>query len=106
MGETPTPPDSIPKYIHEGMEKQDIGTLRDIQQFAEELIEHKDRPVEIPDDAEPVEDNSGKGTVVKEKVKCGDDTCHCADGEKHGPYLYRYYRDESGSTVSEYVGKP
>jgi hypothetical protein len=28
-----------------------------------------------------------------------------ASGDKHGPYLYRYFY-ENGSLSSEYVGKP
>ncbi|SNR67540.1 DUF6788 family protein, partial [Halorubrum vacuolatum] len=60
--------------------------------------------------ADPVADpdDSQRGTVVKEKVKCGDDSCKCASGSEqdmHGPYLYRYYRDE-GMMKSEYIGKP
>lgn len=108
---TPTAPASLPKYLREGMEKQDNETLRDMIEYAEELIEFQQRPVDsddLPDGAEPVEDEDSdrKGTVVKEKVTCGDDTCHCSkNGEKHGPYLYRYYRDESGSLTSEYLGK-
>lgn len=105
---TPTAPESLPKYLSEGMEKQNNETLHDVIAFAEELIEYNQRPVDpddLPDEAEPVEDSDGKGTVVKEKVKCGDETCHCADGKKHGPYLYRYYR-EQGTLKSEYLGKP
>ncbi|MDB2294484.1 hypothetical protein PM085_19960, partial [Halorubrum ezzemoulense] len=65
---------------------------------------------ELPKTAEPVDesDGAGSGTVVKEKVTCGDDSCKCASGDPadmHGPYLYRYYR-ENGTMKSEYIGKP
>ncbi len=108
---TPTAPVSLPKYLREGLPKQDVSTLEDAQAYIEELIEFQQRPVDpddLPDGAEPVEDedSDGKGTVVKEKVTCGDDSCHCSkNGEKHGPYKYRYYRDESGTLTSEYLGK-
>ena len=111
----PNAPDSLPKYIHEGLPKQDIETLQETQQYIEALIEQKQaekhRPVpeeEIPDGADMVDDVDvgGSGTVVKEKVKCGKSGCKCASGELHGPYLYRYYRDESGTVKSEYVGSP
>lgn len=113
-GNAPDAPDSLPKYLGEGLPKQNLETLHDVSEFVEELIEHKQRPIaseDLPEGAEPVEtddsDESGsKGTVVKEMVTCGDETCHCSDGELHGPYLYRYYRDDSGTVVSEYVGKP
>jgi hypothetical protein len=100
------------KYLAEGLPKQDVDTLRDIREYVNALIKHREQPVEageLPDTAEPVDRNdSGKGTVVKEKVKCGDETCKCASGnpaDMHGPYLYRYYR-EGGELTSEYLGKP
>lgn len=100
-------PDTIPNYLVDGLQKQDIETLRKIREFVDMLIEHKQRPADIPEGAEPVDDpEGGKGTVVLETVKCGDDTCHCATGEQHGPYLYRYYRNSKGTTKSEYIGKP
>jgi hypothetical protein len=111
--EEPTPSDSLPKYLADGIPKQDTETLRDLHAYVETLIEYREQPVgedELPDTAEPVDDTdtSGKGTVVKEKVKCGDDSCKCASGnpaDMHGPYLYRYYRD-GGAMKSEYIGKP
>jgi hypothetical protein len=107
---TSKPPSLLPKYLAEGIPKQDIETLRAIHRFVDDLIEYRTQSVEadeLPDTAEPVEDDStgGKGTVVKEKVTCGDENCACADGDLHGPYLYRYYR-EGGDLTSEYLGKP
>lgn len=103
----PTPPDSLPKYISEGIPKQDDATLEDARDWIDELLAHRDQPVtdsELPDDAEPVNEDSGSGTVVEEMVTCGDDSCECMDGgDKHGPYLYRYYR-EGGELKSEYIG--
>lgn len=108
----PIAPESLPKYLAEGMPKQDSATLKDTRDYIDELIDFQTRPIEdedLPDEVEPVEadDSEGKGTVVKEKVTCGDDTCHCMTGDElHGPYLYRYFRDETGTVKSEYVGKP
>ncbi|WP_144927850.1 DUF6788 family protein [Halorubrum salsamenti] len=112
MGQ-PLPPTSLPKYLAEGLPKQDTETLQEIQHYVGALIEYRDQPVntdELPDTAEPIDepDNSEKGTVVKEKVTCGDASCKCVSGnpvDMHGPYLYRYYR-ENGTMKSEYVGKP
>ena len=104
----PSLPRSLPKYLSEGLPKQDDQTLRETIEYLEELLEFRGEidESELPDTAEPLEDQSnGKGTVVKEKVKCGDESCHCADGELHGPYLYRYFR-EGGKLKSEYIGKP
>lgn len=68
------------------------------------------RPVEdddLPGEAESVDDTEeGRGTVVIEKATCGDETCACmTEGEKHGPYLYRYYR-EGGTLTPEHLDKP
>ena len=112
MSQAPDPPNSLPNYLADGIPKQDTATLHDIREYVEALINYREQPVEpdeLPDTAEPVEDeDGGKGTVVKEKVKCGDETCKCASGnaaDMHGPYLYRYYR-EDGTMTSEYLGKP
>jgi len=107
----PTAPESLPNYLADGIPKQDDATLRDIRDYAEELLEYRQQAVEpdaLPDTAEPVDaSGGGKGTVVKEKVTCGDDSCHCAKagGDLHGPYLYRYYYAD-GKLNSEYIGKP
>ena len=104
----PVPPASLPKYLSEGLPKQDSETLEDTIAYLEDLLEYRSEIDEsdLPETAEPVDmDAKGDGTVVKEKVKCGDKSCHCADGELHGPYLYRYYR-EGGTLKSEYLGKP
>lgn len=29
-------------------------------------------------------------------VRCGKPGCHCARGERHGPYWYRFWRDHYG----------
>jgi hypothetical protein len=107
----PTAPASLPKYLADGLPKQNVETLEDARAFIDELIEYQQRPIdpdELPDSAEPIEDDNTDttGTIVVENVTCGDENCSCMteDGEKHGPYRYRYYRD-SGTVKSEYLGK-
>lgn len=107
----PSPPDTLPQYLQDGLPKQDLETLEDTQEYIDELIAQKAAPLtesDLPENADPVDDvdGDGSGTIVKEMVKCGKSGCKCASGELHGPYLYRYYRDESGSVASEYIGKP
>ncbi len=34
------------------------------------------------------------GTVLTEYKKCGRGNCRCARGELHGPYYYRFFREE------------
>lgn len=81
-----------------------------MHEYIGELIEWMDQPVEndeLPDKADPVEDNDDdgrRGTVVMEKVTCGDETCKCIKkGEKHGPYKYVYYRTADGTLTSDYI---
>ena len=105
----PDVPESFPQYLEEGLPAQSTETLFDIQEYVEELIAWRQRPVkeeELPKEAEPVDDaDEGRGTVAEEMNTCGDETCHCMKGgDKHGPYLYRYYRDEDGNVASDYLG--
>ncbi|MFC4990586.1 DUF6788 family protein [Saliphagus infecundisoli] len=108
---SPTPPASLPDYIADGLPKQDDETLRDTQEYIDQLVADRERrqeePVtedELPDDVDVVEEDSD-GTIYHEYRTCGDDTCQCmSGGPKHGPYAYRAYRD--GDTVRrEYLGK-
>jgi hypothetical protein len=106
----PAPPASLPNYLQEGLPKQDDETLRDVQDYVSALLDYRSQEVaeeDLPDDADPIDDDQdGKGTLVKELVTCGDESCSCmSGGSKHGPYLYRYYRGD-GTVKSEYVGKP
>ena len=74
------PPASLPKYLAEGLLKQNVDTLRDIRDYVDAFIESWEQtvePDELPDTAQPVDcDDGGTGTVVK--VTCGDETCQCA----------------------------
>jgi hypothetical protein len=43
------------------------------------------------------------GTVHAQWVRCGNPGCHCARGERHGPYWYRFWRDAEGRRRKAYV---
>lgn len=107
----PTRPDSLPKYLAEGLPKQDYETLEEVREYIDSLINHKkllaEQPIdesEVPENTELV-DEGPKGSILHEYRTCGDESCHCmSGGEKHGPYRYRVYRN--GETVKkEYLGK-
>lgn len=103
MSDTPSAPDTIPKYIAEGLPKQDVETLHDIQSYIDELIDWNTQPPEVSvDENEELVDveESSKGTTVTKKVPCGKD----CDGCPHGPYDYLVYRS-GGDVKWEYVGK-
>ena len=106
MSEMPDPPDTLPKYLSEGLPKQDSETLHEVQDWIDELSKYHDRPLEeneVVDSGERVEDveQSSKGTVVVKMVPCGKDNCSTCP---HGPYKYLYYR-EGDKVKSDYLGK-
>ena len=43
------------------------------------------------------------GSVQPQYVRCGNPDCRCVRGELHGPYWYRFWRDETGRLRKEYV---
>jgi len=43
-------------------------------------------------------------TYRLERVRCGKESCKCAEGTLHGPYWYAYW-SEGGKTRSQYIGK-
>ena len=105
----PTPPDSLPQYVKEGVERQDADALRDLAEWAEQLAAWKGRDLaaddleaEVGDDEElvDVQDDGSGGTIVERMIPCGKSNCSTCP---HGPYKYRAYRD--GNTVkTDYIG--
>lgn len=108
---SPTAPSSLPKYLADGLPKQDNEALRDTREYIDELLavreQRRQEPVtedELPEDAHLLENRSSSAVYLEYRT-CGDESCSCmSDGEKHGPYKYRAYRD--GETVRrEYLGR-
>lgn len=99
----PEAPDSLPKYLSEGIPKQDVETLLETAEYVDELIEWMTEPVEVEaDDGEEVVEveESSKGSIVIKKVPCGKDCGGCP----HGPYKYRVYR-QGDDVVWDYKGR-
>jgi hypothetical protein len=44
-------------------------------------------------------------TFRQERVRCGKAGCWCANGGGHGPYTYKYWR-ENGRLRKQYVKRP
>ena len=42
------------------------------------------------------------GVVCEQWVRCGKPNCHCRSGRKHGPYFYRFWRQD-GKLKKEYI---
>ncbi len=101
MPTRPPAPDSLPKYLVEGVPKQDDVDLRALQQWIDELLEYRQEvaPEDIDvGDGESLEtvEESSEGAVVIKKVSCGKETCKCQRGQLHGPYKYIVRRRGDG----------
>lgn len=109
MATPPRAPESVPKYVRDGLDRQDQETLQDVIAYCEQRIEYlkaeADRDLnedELKDEGEEiveVEEGDG-GTRVVKKVPCGKDNCSTCP---HGPYLY-LVRRQGGSVVWDYQG--
>lgn len=108
MSDGTDPEENLPMYLVEGLERQDRDVLEDAKRYIDRLIEQRDQPVErseLPESAESVSETA-EGYIVSEYVKCGKDSCRCSSGaeeDMHGPYDYRYYRDDTGTLRKEYA---
>lgn len=109
--EAPTPPDTAPKYVREGLDKQDPETLREIAAYAERLAAHKEsaaereleeRSAETDDDGVPEEWD------VDEWAEAVDDVdaparATLTEKEIDGRGYYYYQWREGSKIKSEYV---
>lgn len=108
MPTRPSPPDSLPKYLAEGVPKQDDTTLQELTTWIDDLLTYRQEVAadEITaDEDESIEtvEQSSDGTVVIKKVTCGKDGCKCQSGELHGPYKYVVKR-QGGDLNWDYRG--
>lgn len=109
MTTEPQAPESVPKYVREGLDRQDQETLQEVIAYCEQRIEYLDAEAdrdfdeeELADEGEEivdVEEGDG-GTKVVKNVSCGKDNCSTCP---HGPYLY-LVRREGDSLVWDYRG--
>lgn len=116
--EPPSPPESIPQYLVDGVGRQGSETLEELSDWIDEVVEHRrgrkletdqiigeeekivDRLAEEDIEGDVGEGGEG-GTVVLKEIPCGKEGCGACP---HGPYAYRaYWRD--GSTRTEYLGR-
>lgn len=106
-------PDDLPAYLADSIEKykDDDDVLAAVEEFAQELKSAADTApdrdeiyAEADGNVVDVREGDGGGTLVEKKVTCGDESCKCADGDLHGPYVYRVKRD-GDSLTWEYIGK-
>jgi hypothetical protein len=104
----PLPPEAIPNYIVDGIDRQDQSTLHAIEEYARQRREYLAAleqqaldEEELTDEGEQLVDveDEDSGTVVIKKVPCGKDCNGCP----HGPYKYVVSRE--GSSLNwEYRG--
>jgi len=103
--EPPEPPGEIPQYVADGVRRQDKETLRLIQEYAQNLINWLETPVDVEEAVDEdeelvdVQETSRGGALVEKEIPCGKNCGGCP----HGPYLYRVYR-EGDKVKTEYLG--
>jgi hypothetical protein len=108
MPAKPPAPDGLPKYLADGVPKQDDADLRALQDWIDELLDYR-QDVTAEDinagEGESIAavEESSQGTVVIKKVSCGKDNCKCQRGELHGPYKY-IVRRQGDSLEWDYKG--
>jgi hypothetical protein len=110
LGKIPTEPrapESVPKYVREGLDRQDRKTLRDVIMYCEQRIKYLNAEADRDPDEEELADEGeeivevekdSEGTRVVKKVACGKDNCSTCP---HRPYLY-LIRREGDSLVWDY----
>lgn len=107
MPSRPPAPESLPKYITEGVPKQDNKLLHELSAWIEELLDHREEQltaeIEADDTIESVE-HTDDGTIITKKQLCGKDNCKCTKGDLHGPYKWKVTY-ENGETNWDYRGK-
>ena len=57
----------------------------------------------LPKKIAPSEVAVADGAICAQMVRCGKARCKCARGELHGPFFYRFRRDEDGRLRKSYV---
>lgn len=76
-----------------------------LKYFFEEEEERRWEAGELELETSIAEAEPAAGALVEKFIKCSSPGCHCrTGGDKHGPYLYRAYK-EDGKTRWAYVGK-
>lgn len=108
MPAPPEPPETLPKYITDGVPKQDTESLHDLRDWIDNLLVYREEisPDQIeadPDESIEAVEDTNEGTVVIKKVTCGKENCKCQSGELHGPYKYVVSR-QGDSLNWEYRG--
>jgi hypothetical protein len=105
MVEEPDPPEGVPDYVTEPIQRQDLESLNRIRNYLDRLIDARERGPDVEEELEEgeklVEKEEGDGyTRVVKKVKCGKNCSGCP----HGPYEYHVTWDGK-KTNWEYIGK-
>ncbi len=105
----PTPPESAPKYLREGLPKQDPETLRAIAEFAEAYADYRERQLEerverasVGDQVPPEGWTDPEWEATTEDVDAPEKASLTVKTINDNDYLYYQWR-EGDSVKSEYV---
>lgn len=105
----PTPPESAPKYLREGLPKQDPDTLRAIAEFAEAHAEFQEQQMEEQLEEESVDDqfppegwDEAEWEATMDEVEAPEKATLTVKTINENDYFYFQWRD-GDSVKSEYV---
>ena len=109
--EEPTPPESAPKYLREGLGKQDPDTLREIAAYADRLAEYKqaetereleERSADVDEDDVPEEWDSDEWEETLDSTSAPSGATLTIKTIDDRDYYYYQWRD-GAKIKSEYV---
>ena len=112
--EPPEPPEDLPGYVIDPLERQPISRLRAIAEWVTALADyHENTDVELEDGESKEIVSHGYeslGYAVVEKYQtCGDDACACMTAtdrsDLHGPYIYKVEHIKKGKQDWTYYGR-
>ena len=101
----PDRPNSVPKTLAKGIQRQDEDSVEDVIAYSQDLIEYLNKtPDDLADEGEELveteENDEENWTRVVKRIPCGKDCNGCP----HGPYLYLVRRETIDKLEWQYVG--
>lgn len=96
------------REIKKNLPELSLSELRQVKIWLEKYIDKAEDKINIsgPEpEANVIEEIEKNGKTYRlQHIRCGKETCKCAEGALHGPYWYAYWL-EKGKTKSKYIGK-
>lgn len=102
MSYQPDPPESLPKYLAEGLQKQSPTTLREIEKYARQLAEYAEREAEKQLEERVIDQEEEKGVVDTIPDTIPSKACITIKTINENRYYYWQWR-EGEKIKSQYI---